>query len=629
MGQWKITYSGSTKDFEDDLGFKVRQMPGAGFGTLSNITSDYGLLDGGVYQRSVAQQRQITLTGWLSGSSVSAFHSTRKSLIDFIRPARSGSDPVVLEYHGSACVVQASAFYDGGMELGTINRTTEGNVGLRFLLPNPFFETQGSASSVLSTNQEISACYVLQQSPDGSWSSMDNGLDAAPNVILEDNDNGYLYMGGNFTKAGSTTVNKITRWNGTTWESLDGGIVFGVADFPRSIAKHPNGDIYIAGLFTGAGSAASTGGLAKFNGTEWQSILTGGSVVGGYPRAINIDKNGIVYTGGTFTGIGGVAASYVAQYDGASWSGIGAGSAFSGTAATVYAIEFVGDNVVFGGDWFYPLPTADTVNIALWNTTASAWQYLSGASGGIWGANDLVYTLKTDSNQNLYIGGRFEQFGNLTVQNIAGWSGTAPFALGEGLGASVVDYVYNLSVDSKNNVLAGGDFTKSGSNLNFPDAFAQWNGTTWLPSLSVDVPGASTAGLVSRADDGTLTFGFFSTGAASTSVTTTVNITGTNEAYPVITASGPGTLYEISNFTTGKRMFFNLTLQTGEVVTLDFGRLTFKSSTRGNIVNEIIPGSNYATWSLVPGQNNIVLYISGGAASANMTWKNRYWGIDT
>ena len=52
MGDWKIIVSGSQKDFATDYGFRVSEAPGTGFAPVENIYVDYGLLDGGLFQRT-------------------------------------------------------------------------------------------------------------------------------------------------------------------------------------------------------------------------------------------------------------------------------------------------------------------------------------------------------------------------------------------------------------------------------------------------------------------------------------------------------------------------------------------------------------------------------------------------
>lgn len=105
---------------------------------------------------------------------------------------------------------------------------------------------------------------------------------------------------------------------------------------------------------------------------------------------------------------------------------------------------------------------------------------------------------------------------------------------------------------------------------------------------------------------------------------------GTATAYPIFKATGPGTIYQLANYTTGSMIYFELTLLSGETVTLDFrpGKKTFNSTFRGNIINTILPGSDVQNFRLLPGSNDISIFISTTAATATLTWDNRHWSVD-
>jgi len=52
------------------------------------------------------------------------------------------------------------------------------------------------------------------------------------------------------------------------WQALGTGANGEVRDF----AVHPNGDIYMVGAFTAVGGVASTRGIARWNGSVWESV---------------------------------------------------------------------------------------------------------------------------------------------------------------------------------------------------------------------------------------------------------------------------------------------------------------------------------------------------------------------
>jgi len=126
--------------------------------------------------------------------------------------------------------------------------------------------------------------------------------------------------------------------------------------------------------------------------------------------------------------------------------------------------------------------------------------------------------------------------------------------------------------------------------------------------------------------------GFNSSGTATAAGVTTVSNAGSAEAHPVIEFTGPGALVQLVNYTTGDRLWFNLTLLAGEVATLDLtpGAISFRSNFRGNVIGTILPGSSLATWKLAPGLNALSCFVTGtsGATEVAMRWADAHWSID-
>jgi hypothetical protein len=91
-------------------------------------------------------------------------------------------------------------------------------------------------------------------------------------------------------------------------------------------------------FFTTAGGVAANH-VAKWDGSSWSALGSGmgGSVV--YSLTAFDDGSGpALYAGGIFTTAGGVAANYIAQWDGSTWSALGSGM---GGRMDTYGIPFV------------------------------------------------------------------------------------------------------------------------------------------------------------------------------------------------------------------------------------------------------------------------------------------------
>ncbi|MDO7849557.1 hypothetical protein Q5H92_24555 [Hymenobacter sp. M29] len=352
-----------------------------------------------------------------------------------------------------------------------------------------------------------------------AWSPLGTGLDAPVRVLLVAG-NGDVYAGGNFTQAGGVAANYVARWNGTAWSRLGtgaglnnavsalvlasngdvyaGGFFIKADGIPASamavwngtawsslglgtgngvyggvyaVAVAGNGDVYVGGSFTQVGSVAANN-IAKWNGTAWSPLGTGtayGSSLGNI-LALALASNGDLYVGGNITQAGGVAAYFVAKWNGTAWSPLGAGMAPLNTAGAVLALAVAGNGDVYAGGRFTQAGGVTANRVAKWN--GSVWSALG---TGFADRNDVVNALAIASNGDVYAGGSFTQTGGVTTANVAKWNGTAWSPLGAGVNATV----WALATAGNGDVYAGGQFTAAGGGA--ANAIAKWNGTTWSP----------------------------------------------------------------------------------------------------------------------------------------------------
>ena len=68
-----------------------------------------------------------------------------------------------------------------------------------------------------------------------------------------------LYAGGGFTTMGGVTVNRVARWDGTTWTALGSGTDGQVLALVAS-----GGNLYAGGVFTTAGGV-TVNSIAKWD----------------------------------------------------------------------------------------------------------------------------------------------------------------------------------------------------------------------------------------------------------------------------------------------------------------------------------------------------------------------------
>jgi hypothetical protein len=477
------------------------------------------------------------------------------------------------------------------------------------------------------------------------------------------------------------------EWNGTEYVNPLRGVVFGQV---RDIKEAPNGDIYICGRFInvsdGVNIVAHTKGIAR-----WSKVNQGWEAVGDPETGATIteieymtfDANGDLYIGGDFTNLAGIAeANYFAKYTVSTntWSAVG-----SGINNIVSAIEIASNGIIYIGGVFTEVSgNVNCKNIAYWNGTA--WTPLST------GLNNKVYTLKFAPDGRLLIGGEFTNADGTNGDYICWWDGSA-FKSFTSLGATELNYgVRTIDINPNGTIIIGGYFNNAGGDQN-ADYVAAWRGNNWgslmagrvdsfvfkvycadngdiylggafnqagnltladrvvksvqgaYQQLDIELPGTQYVyAICFGSDDSFYLGGIFATALefppknAISAGAIDLNVSsGSANTYPRIVITGPGTLYSITNYSTGAHVEFNdLTLLPGERLDLNFDPLNLKFTSswagRGSVLRYVNAGSDYGNFYLKPGSNTLSLFMdkatTTAATNAWITWKPRFWGID-
>jgi hypothetical protein len=634
MDGWKIIQNGSVLDFATNFNFRITQAIGAGMPPIENISTSFGLLDGSLFQRQRSDVRTFTLTGVLAGSSVTGLHADRKKLINAVKPDRTATQqPVVIQYTGAGSTLQASAFLSAGLELGEVEVYHE-QLALRFEMFDPYFEKSSSTNVALTTRATVSnANHILQRSPCGAWASLGSGVnDVVYDLLSVDNT---VYVGGTYTSVAGSTVYGIAKWNHSTqqWSKVSSGSGAGTV---YTVTRDAQNNIYIGGNFSTVDNLTSVGQIAKLTGTTWSALGTGTGPGATGVYAIAIDHEGTLYAGGNFETAGSETAYKLAKWDGTYWSAVGSSSALNGINGKVAALAVGYDNTLYLGGQFNTIGPLSASHVAQWdgsNYAAVDGGVVSTQANGF-NATGEVLSLLIDTDGTLLAGGDFfsaggtaASTGGITACGVARYNGISWQPLGaDGIqSGSVFKMARDATTDRTWLVGAFGTI----DNLPHPSGIVQWNGTSWVP-VSLKLPANTLVFGITLLSDGAAYIGYSSSGTTYAAAVTSVTNNGTANAYPILSCSGPGRLYELYNATTGEGIWFNLDILRGEVVTLDLrpGQKTFTSSIRGNIISTVLPGSEVSTWHLAPGANNVNLFIDSASALAALGYTERFWSID-
>jgi hypothetical protein len=156
-----------------------------------------------------------------------------------------------------------------------------------------------------------------------AWSAVGAGFDGSVEALKVHSDAAgtRLYAGGGFGFTGTTLVNRIAAWNGTTWAGLGSGVngpVFGLESFDEDGGGSLGAKLVAVGTFTGAGSlpGGTVNRVARWNGATWERL---GSVTGdgnGFdlPAYAVAAFGGSLLVGGEFRSVdSSVSADHVAR----------------------------------------------------------------------------------------------------------------------------------------------------------------------------------------------------------------------------------------------------------------------------------------------------------------------------
>ena len=192
---------------------------------------------------------------------------------------------------------------------------------------------------------------------------------------------------------------------------------------------------------------------------QWDDLgLTANPDVGGtiYAAAYN-PHNGLIYFGGNFEGMNGVAGrDHFAAYDPATdtWSTVGAGSTFDNT---VWSIAIAPNGDVYVGSNFSDVGGGNGDYIAYWDISGGAWMVLAGGGTG------PVYAMAFGLDGVLYCGGSFLNWGALGANYAFKWTGAAYAVMDAG--NELDDQVNVIVTHPDSNVYFGGNFNQFGANV--------------------------------------------------------------------------------------------------------------------------------------------------------------------
>lgn len=286
---------------------------------------------------------------------------------------------------------------------------------------------------------------------------------------------GKLYAAGTFMLQGIDTGGGLASWNGTEWELVGGGLTgdFGQPDV-QAIGFDGN-KLYATGLFAFAGGLFVRN-AAMWNGTKWSDLNGGLSKLFGVdfleqPRArtLAIDDGGEVYVGGRVTFSGSTSTLRVARWDGSDWFGVDDPKAIrlGINGPFLNAIHSASDGNIYAGGMFEHLGgDVSASNVARFDPSQGRWFPLGAGLADVKGfaeRDGFVYAT----------GGFVESGPATTIRGVARWDGAAWKSVGGG----IEGYGLTILRGPDNKLYVGGGMVTAGA---VPVAdIAVWDGEGW------------------------------------------------------------------------------------------------------------------------------------------------------
>lgn len=603
----QVRAGGRERNLLDDYGVEIVEgTKRIGTPPMMHSLQGQALRPGALYQSYKVLPREIELHLHYSADTWAGFHGKRQDVIDLLNPdALSGAQPIVIGYAGAGTTsrLYCSFYYNGGLEFGDFLAYDEVSP-VRLLAPDPFWYEDNQEVASLDYQDSLTNANYLLARLNGRWQSLGTGASGSSSQVtgIAVSKTGKVYHVGDFGGLnGVSNTADSGYWNGSTFVSLGTATAGG---YPFGVHILPSGYAVAFGSFTSIGGVSNTSKIAAHNGTTWTAW---GNATGGDVVAITTNPaNGRTYVGGAFTNIGGSALSNIAYTtDGSTYTSAGS----PGGTINNNALAMGRNGLLYAG-----VNTANAFKSydgSTWTTIASysaAPSFFTVAANG-----DIYYRVDTGVTSKLY------RYNGSYSQSILDLS---------------ADNIGMIKALSDGTVIVGLNGAPTIAGITYSSNLALWNGARFVP-LDVVLSVTPTFYAFAEGQSGIYAgWGASSTGTATTSGVTSVSNGSTVKVSPVFTIIGPSSgscvLQWLENQTTGHRMYFYLTIYSGETVTIDCEAGTVVSDWRGTITDNPLDASNFTTWRLLPGSNTVAAFITGTITEADMLarWQPRHMSAD-
>ena len=239
--------------------------------------------------------------------------------------------------------------------------------------------------------------------------STNNGINISGQInALAMNGTNQLFVGGLFSIVdGSILANNIATWDGNSWNILGTNSTNnGIGSIVYSLVMNGTNQLFVGGSFSSVdGGSILANKISSWNGNSWNILGTNSTHNGVdnivYSLAMNGTNN--LFVGGEFSSVdgGSILANNIASWNGSFWNFLGTNSTSNGVDTIVYTIAMNGTNQLFVGGSFTRAGGSliSAKNIASWD--GNSW-YSFGS-----GSDNDIHALAINSTNSIFVGGFF------------------------------------------------------------------------------------------------------------------------------------------------------------------------------------------------------------------------------
>ncbi len=323
---------------------------------------------------------------------------------------------------------------------------------------------------------------------------------------------GSLYVGGGFNNISSASIMNIAKLNPLTG-AADMSFTPNPGAPVYALALDKSGNLYVGGIFTIIDSLLRPH-IAKINAASGIIDATFSAAGADQPvYSLALTTGGMLYAGGNFANIGGLARNGIAELDAVSGN---AGASFNAAAPaniTVSALALDGGGNIYACGTFASIGGLSRGDLARLSASTGA-----GDASFTAASDNTVDALLIDSSGNIYTGGNYGSLGGQNISDIDKIS----------VSSSVVDAAFNMHANNQVNALC---FSPDRTTLYAGGSFTSFDGKGQSNFAAIHM----LSGIATPTSTYTQTF------TMTPTFTITMTNTSTFTATPTYTATGTGT----------------------------------------------------------------------------------------